>query len=402
MYCLILPSVLIQKNTLTCSQLHFISCTGTENREFQYTVGDGISNMKKSKGIYGLWIGLFGGICLGACGCHTTDRQLEDVNKDWNKLVRASHIYPVYPLTQDLQPGDVYLVSSDIEDVRQWDENGYLKLDKLLTRLQPTNYPTFYSSSFAFETNTEANIPSLWNKDNSWTNAPTAAFPSFSFSVRSGAGFNVALPIQGIPVGLGLMETKEASGFVTIGEAYTYGIDELSLRSQLDSFVQAHGDQIQELISANADETNYLQVVTRVYLSSKVTVSMFNDSASGGNAWGGAPKAIDFHSIISTNSDSTYSNLSEEVNSLANTSASVSNLSTVLPGGTLKFLVASSRAVAMDESFPKPLVIGYLGFVVPISMSNNKSVGKPGETEFDLGGIRTVESTMRALKAQRR
>ncbi len=47
-------------------------------------------------------------------GCATqkmSGDQLARVAKDWSLGIRASQIIPVYPLTEDLQPGDVFLVA---------------------------------------------------------------------------------------------------------------------------------------------------------------------------------------------------------------------------------------------------------------------------------------------------
>jgi len=338
---------------------------------------------------------------LFSAGCRTTDSQLHEVNKNWDKLIRANHIYPLYPLTQDIQPGDIFLVSSDIDDVSQWDSKGYLKLDHLIARINPTNYTSFYACSFLSGATNEGatNIPNCWLKGNSWTNAPTVAFPSYSFTVQEGAGFNVALPIQGIPVGLGLMQTKRASGFVTIGDSYTYGVDELSLESQVRTLITNHITEIENMLpESTGSATNYLQVVTRVYLTATVTVSMFNDSATGTSAWAGAPKELNVPILDQTNAAMNYTNLVNAINSTVRSSNLPSSTMGILPGGTLKFSLVSSRAVTMSETFAKPIAIGYLGFTIPIVTSINKSAVGPGaQTDFLIGHAQTIEMTLRAL-----
>src|SRR5215467_8242163 len=67
-------------------------------------------------------------------GRATSDSSLENINKDWNKSIRAAHVYPVNPLTQDLQPGDIFFTDRSIEDLSAWDETGYLPLDHLIVR----------------------------------------------------------------------------------------------------------------------------------------------------------------------------------------------------------------------------------------------------------------------------
>ncbi len=307
---------------------------------------------------------------LGLCGCATENGELTKINKDWNRLIRASHIYPVYPLSQDVMPGDMFFVSTDIEDTSAWQQEGYLPLDHLVARLYPTNYVGFYSNAWPDFTNA---LPARWLKDNSWSNAPVAGFPSYSFSIQQGGGASVALPIQGIPIGLSLMEAKRASGFVALADTHTYGVDELWLREQVWTYVTNHNKEFSFLIDKNDKNKYYLQIVSRVYTVGKVSVSMFNDSAVGGSLWGGSPKDVAIPTLqqgssnVATTAAVNLSNLVSTVNNTVPSAASVSNL---MPGGTLKFNMVSGRSVSMDESFPRPVVIGYNGFSFGIYRTN--------------------------------
>ena len=71
--------------------------------------------------------------CLvGLCGGCGMDRksQLQQVARDWCLTITASQIMPIYPLTEDVQPGDVFLVRMPIEEQRQrFDDKGFLPLD---------------------------------------------------------------------------------------------------------------------------------------------------------------------------------------------------------------------------------------------------------------------------------
>jgi len=307
---------------------------------------------------------------VGIVGCSSENTQLENVNKDWNRIIRASHIYPVYPLTEDLAPGDLYFVSAQIEDLATWNTPGYIKLDHLVGRLYPTNYSRFYTHSFATGTN---DLPYVWISGNSWSNAPMAAFPSYSFAVKQGAGANVSLPIQGIPVGLGLMGAKSASGQVTIAEAHTYGVDEMTLEEQVDDFVRKHHKDLLELVQAqpNPDSEFYLQVVSRVYVTQKVAVSMYNDSAWGATASGGVPKDVPIPDLQASNAPVNYSNMVNSVNGVVSSlTAAINAAGGLAPGGTLKFSAVSSRSVSLEESFARPLAIGYTGFNVVLTKTN--------------------------------
>jgi hypothetical protein len=309
-------------------------------------------------------------IALCGCGTYSENQQLTRINKDWNLLIRASHIYPVYPLSQDILPGDIFFVSANIDDTSAWNEKGYLPLDHMVARLYPSNYMGFYSNSWSEYTNS---LPGRWLHDNSWSNAPVAGFPSYSFSVQQGGGASVALPIQGIPVGLSLMEAKRASGYVTLADAHTYGVDEVSLREQVWDYVNSHQKELSFLVAPGDTSTYYLQVVSRVYSVGQVAVSMFNDSAVGGSLWGGSPKDVSTPSLVPAGSNTlanTAANFSNMVNAVNGTVPSAANAANILPGGTLKFNMVSGRSVSMDETFPKPVIIGYNGFSFSVTRTN--------------------------------
>ena len=338
------------------------------------------------------WIRLFATLAstalLAGCFTHSEEKQLTSINKDWNRIIRASHIQPVYPLTQDILPGDVFLVSHDIEDTDAWRQPGYLPLDHLVTRLYPEGYRSFYNNSWNSFTNP---LPNEFLRNNSWTNAPIAGFPSYSFTVKQGGGASVALPIQGIPVGLSLMGAKQASGCVTLAEAHTYGIDEISLRKQVWEFVKTNKQQLTFLLPA--DRTNFLTVVTRVYAVGRVTVSMVNDSAKGGSLWGGSPKDVPIPNLTTTNPAVNFSNMLAAVNSSV---PAATQASTVLPGGTLKFNAVSSRSVSMSETFVRPVIIGYNGFSFAIS-KKNKETNELGIVKSEILLGESVVSNTKAL-----
>ena len=86
-------------------------------------------------------------VFLGACSTtKPAASQLERIAKDWALGIRASQVIPVYPLTEDLQPGDVFLVQTPVEEqTRLYLEKGFLPLENLVTRLRVNGYQDFYS-----------------------------------------------------------------------------------------------------------------------------------------------------------------------------------------------------------------------------------------------------------------
>lgn len=279
-------------------------------------------------------------------------------------VVRASQVIPIYPLSEDLQPGDIFLVQTREEDqIKVYEQKGFLPLDQLVARLQPTNYHTFYLNSYAIGTNN--NTPYHWtfpaDPKAGITNAPRAAFPTYNFSVKRGGGINLALPVQGVPVALNLMGASSAQGSITIADSYTYGVDTSSMLEQVKAWAKNArlGDFVPE------EGTNYIRVVTRVFLTGKVNVAMNSDSSFGAAASGGADKPVTVMNLATNDSAANYAN------TISNLNASVAS---AIPGGSLKFAAASSRSVSMVETFPRPLAIGYLGFDLPIL--RGKQAGK--------------------------
>src|SRR5262249_20761502 len=66
-------------------------------------------------------------------GCitpHDKSGELSRVAKDWCLTVRASQVIPVYPLTRDLRPGDVFVTTVPIgQEVSAFEQKGFLPLD---------------------------------------------------------------------------------------------------------------------------------------------------------------------------------------------------------------------------------------------------------------------------------
>ena len=307
-------------------------------------------------------------------GCNLTRSKaaaMERVAKDWALTIRASQIVPVYPLTEDLQPGDLFLVSTSIEkQAAEYEKKGFLPLDQLLTRLPPTGYGEFYK-----DWPQAGAIPTDWREGggegapHNWQAAPRAAFPSYTFRIERGGGINLAIPAQGVPVALSLLGAASASGSVTIAEAYTYGIDDQSLRAQLTGWAEEHRDYLASL-GSTAQAPRYLRIVTRVFLTGRVNVSLVSDRAFAAGATAGEAKPVGLLGPGEGDAAGRYVAAVEAMDGV---------VAAAVPGGSIKIAAASSRSISLNETFPRPLVIGYLGFDIPIRP--NGRLGAPVATE---------------------
>src|SRR5262245_4689962 len=346
--------------------------------------------------LVGLSLFLVVACATSTVGCATKlrNKELEAVAKDWSMVIRASQVIPVYPLTEDLQVGDVFLVQVPID--RQQDvyrQRGFLPLDNLVLRVNPAGYLSFYRRSFGVG-DEQTPLPKHWLKpgaENAWGTAPKATFPSYSFSVRSGGGFNVAVPVQGVPVGLSLLGGGAAAGTITIADARTYGVDTVSLHEDVVRWARDSRSFLQNFAS-DADRRNYLRVVSRVYLAGTLNVSLQSTRNVGATASGGAPKPVPLDNVVPTPGadvsavtlDSYKKNVATLNGMIEEALKVASGANQILPGGTVKIVSASAGSISLNETFARPLVIGYLGFDIPI-LAGGK-LGSPIPTHAVLEG----------------
>jgi hypothetical protein len=319
-----------------------------------------------------VWL-LLAVVVASGCARAMSDRELQRVARDWSMVVRASQILPVYPMTEDLQPGDIFLVQVTVdEQAKTYRERGFLPLDNLVFRLNPRGYESFYRQSFEAG-GSQHPLPKEWltpGKAEAWVLAPNASFPTYAFSARRGGGFNVALPVQGIPIGLSLLGGDATQGTITIAEARTYGVDTMSLQDDVRRWAEANRSVLQAY-AGDGERTNYLRVVSRVYLTGRVNVALQSSQSSGGTASGGASKPVELVAPTATadpqkNTLDAYTSNIEKLNSMIEKAMARAGGSTLAPGGTVKVVAASSGSITIAEDFARPVVIGYLGFDMAI------------------------------------
>jgi hypothetical protein len=265
--------------------------------------------------VLGVLVGLAS--TLGGCESiveHKRNRQLEKVAKDWCMTIRASQVIPVYPLTQDVQPGDVFLVQLPVDrQQEQYRARGFLALDNHLARLDPNNvdgsftndYARFYERSFLSKAGEGSlRLPTAWmrpessgtNAPGAWTMAPRAAFPTYSFSVKASGGLNLAVPVSSVPVGLSLLGAASANGSISIKNARTYGVDVMSLHARLTQWAE---EPERRAFLANFGTSprdhrqNYLRVITRVYLTGELDVQLNHADSLAGGLDAGAARPVD-------------------------------------------------------------------------------------------------------------
>ena len=321
------------------------------------------------------------------CASYMARKRLEGVAMGWCEMIRASQVIPVYPLTQDLAVGDVFLTQTTIRDqAKAYEKKGFLPLDDLQVRLPYTNFNQMYFNGYWKDTFGGTNIPhtqptfaNFGTFINVLTESPLprAAFPTYTVQAQAGFGFNAAFPIQGIPVALSYLNSQQVNASITISDARTYGGDPAQLYQLLRDWAALPQTRTNlSEMSMNVPNTQvFLRIVSRVYYARAVDVSLQRADSQGGGAKAGTISDV---SLVtngnSSNIIANYTNLLGTLNgALSSITTAVSNATQI--GGAARFVAASGSTVGLSESFDSLLAIGYLGFDVPVY--TNGDIGFP-------------------------
>lgn len=307
-------------------------------------------------------------VMLAGCGTPRMGaQQLERVAKDWSLGIRASQVIPVYPLTEDVQPGDVFLVQTPVEEqVKVYLDRGFLPMENLLARLPLQGYGAFYAGWP--DVADEAPLPPRrWQFPpdgvSNFSRAPLAAFPTYNFSVSRSGGLSIAVPVQSLPIGMNLLDSASANGTITMKDAFTYALPAQVIFRQLEAWASDSRGYLRQfeprertVDGRTVMQPFYLRVVNRVYLVKTVDVSLFSNRAAGASASAGAPRKVELLDIAQpTEAKKQF----DAINEILAGSAPAGG---TLPGGSVRLTMASARAVSLMETFARPLVIGYLAF----------------------------------------
>lgn len=317
-----------------------------------------------------------------------TRRQLERVAKDWSLTIRASQVIPVYPLTEDLQPGDLFLVTRTTADQHEeYVERGFLSLPQHVGRLTDLDYARSYERAFGIGAHDDTphhwQFPAVGAKG--WDEAPRAFFPSYTFSVRRGSGARIALPAQSVPIGLGLLQADAVDGTVVLSDAKVYGLPLEDLWQPVQDW--ARTPHFQELLAdarGGEERPAFLRAITRVYLIGAIDVSLVDASSGAGGFDVGLAPEIELLESPSTDAAAAYTAARKAVEEQllgrdgAGVPGAAAGAGALDAGGSVRFSQISRRSVTAEETFGRPLVVGYLAFDFPIRARGE--LGNPLET----------------------
>jgi hypothetical protein len=360
---------------------------------------------------------------FGGCATHKmSGDQLARVAKDWSLSIRASQVIPVYPLTEDLQPGDVFLVQTPIEDqVKVYLDKGFLPLENLVTRLPLTGYRDFYPKWPLIDADNSPAPPRAWQfpldkTDPDFSGAPIAAFPTYSFSVSRSEGLSVAVPVQAVPVGLNLLDSASANGTITLKDAYTYGLPITVTYYEVTQWAASHAEYLSQFAPQpqSADDKApkreyYLRVINRVYLVKTVDVALFSNAGFGLGASAGVPQGIQLlnlgngneaakqfdaiNSILAKASSSKADEVPKPTGGVTPAADTITGPPPIAAGGSLRVAMATARSISLVETFRRPLAIGYLATDYKILGGGQLAVPVPTVLHLE-GRIKTGEKAL--------
>lgn len=299
-------------------------------------------------------------ICTVIAGCaqialKQKERQMERVARDWTMTIRASQVIPVYPLSQDIQVGDVYLVNRTVAaQSKRYRRRGFMPTDLLITRLDVGDFGPFYRAREHGTSGELLVLPGAWRnaeaQQGPWERFPKAGFPSYTFNVSNSGGLSVAVPVSSVPVGLSVTGAAEASGSITITDAVTYGMDASTVYTSL---MNASKQGLLDYAVPPEGDVWYLRVITRVFAAKSFNVVLNVASTRGGEADAGTGR-----SASGAESGLSVAQINEQLKSAQ-------------PGGSLEATFADERAIGFKETFREPIIVGYHGFDVAIDPQGN-------------------------------
>ena len=180
------------------------------------------------------------------------------------------------------------------------------------------------------------------------------------------------------------------------------GVDTISLYRQLEDWAKKnHSFLLNFGADPESKRTNYLRVITRVFASGRMVVSLKDASNRSGGLDVGVPKPVNLllPQLPSEQGNSpeaalsNYTNAWNAVSEMVKAAGSaVDAAGNVLPGGSLRLAAASARSVSLDETFDPPVILGYLGF--DCAIAENGELGAPIPTYAVLGRV-PVQGTIR-------
>lgn len=343
--------------------------------------------------------------------------------KEWSDNMRELQVYPVFPPREDLQVGDVYLLTDPtpeaIRSPSQASSIGFLPIGLWIGRVPGLNQVLneFYSDRTEFpatdssvvewlkaiKTNPDAMMPqakgvaNLFSQKTQSDRLRQVGFPEFFSATVKGGSLGALIPFEVLPVGLGFNASDAESVTVSVPVAESYGLPAPIVLKPIVTdkngsicldFTKLDISDISAFSAKLSDASRtYVSVITEVYyaraIDTKVTfksgfatrvkasVPATNALAKLKNPAIGHPaEPLSKSNAINDAKSGTAGDPEQAASNAAKErmdTATAAMMEQEVPGVATSVYAASDAGVGLRRTFSRPMAIGYRGLFFDIT-----------------------------------
>ena len=255
--------------------------------------------------------------------------QYHNIARQWMLTLRSHQMIPAYPMTSQLQPGDILIHNSFLGSQEfMFGASGFLPFEEKFASLT-TELPQDSQSE--------------------------CAFPSFNFALNRDREFQTSFPFGIIDTGMALIDSDNVNVSVEIREADTIVSEYPKLMEQFNNWQDK--DNVRwslQNISKFIGPVDYLvlRVITRVYRAKTISVT-----------------------LTARSNDSVTSNIQGNVKLPA--MSSIDNI------------LVFSNSITLEQSFDPPIVLGYRA--IEYVINEHGEIDGPRIPQVDLSSFSSVD-----------
>ncbi len=261
---------------------------------------------------------------------------------------------------------------------------------------------------------------------------PLVAFPGYTLAIYDAAEFATTAPLQNIAIFLGISSKSVESVSLSVKEVETYGLDAYQALSLFFAYCKrelqpsekeysyystsappCHKETIEIARSRLSDgptsQTMEPMMISRVYMTRSIQYTFRGDNVFGLSAVAGVTlnqavtnqqklqgllnnatiqkkdRKTDVGDANPTYGEDVINQAHQALNELG---ASLNALAkSQVPQSRFSFVSADSRGITLEETFERPLVIGYEGlFLYPLTQGDKRGHGQPTTQESPPAG----------------
>ncbi|MBV8047187.1 MAG: hypothetical protein JO171_08550 [Paludibacterium sp.] len=337
-------------------------------------------------------------------GCSSTD-PTQSVATSWGQELRQMQVEPVFPIREDIQPGDVFILCAGSDPTHP--SKQVLPISTYWTRLDATTIKQlledYYRTRLIMPINkvvggqaaSQPSIQQNTSASGTFTHLQLVAFPDAMHASLDSRSLSALIP-AGVALGrFGISSQEVDSGSLSITSASYYGLPQAKIMPLVKEQIGPNGElgreDFKKALDAKEAECQPLNlyaqavVVSEVFLANGIRLKLQSSKA--------ATAQMQLNTVLSSGSTvantlSTIQKLQASAATAGKTQAPAGNGGTAsgqdaqtqalsaavvslltgmessqenLPGVSGTITTGSTGTISMDSIFTKPLVFGYRG-----------------------------------------